>query len=74
MIIFMASCDSKPSKTHVKAEKYATLGTIERLDPKLDDIISESAVIEVLAEGFGWSEGPIWVKEEQKLIFRLHII
>lgn len=37
------------------------LGTIERLDPALDDLLSKSAVIEKLAEGFDWSEGPVWI-------------
>jgi gluconolactonase len=39
-----------------------TLGTIERKDPKFDDLIPKDAVIEVLAGGFVWSEGPVWVK------------
>ena len=35
-------------------------GSIERLDPALDALISPSAKIEVLASGFNWSEGPLW--------------
>ncbi len=38
-----------------------TVGSIERLDPKLVDLIAEDAVLEVLARGFDWSEGPVWV-------------
>jgi gluconolactonase len=37
---------------------------IERLDPALDKLIDANAEIETLAEGYDWSEGPIWVKEE----------
>jgi gluconolactonase len=37
---------------------------IERLDPALDKLIDPAAKIETLAEGYDWSEGPIWVKEE----------
>ncbi len=37
------------------------LGTIERLDPALDELLPKRAVIEKLAEGFDWSEGPIWM-------------
>jgi gluconolactonase len=36
---------------------------IERLDPALDRLIDPNAKIEILAEGYDWSEGPIWVKE-----------
>ena len=52
------------SKTEIK-----TIGTIERLDPALDDIISSDAIPEIIAEGFNWSEGPLWIEEQQMLIF-----
>lgn len=35
-------------------------GSIERLDPALDDLVDRNAKIEVLASGFKWSEGPTW--------------
>jgi gluconolactonase len=38
-----------------------TLGSIERLDPELDKLLAKDAVIEKLAEGFNWSEGPVWM-------------
>jgi gluconolactonase len=41
-----------------------TLGEIERLDPAFDRLVAPDAVIEVLAEGFDWSEGPVWVPEK----------
>lgn len=46
-----------------------TVGSIERLDPALDNIISSNAKIEVLAEGFEWSEGPLWIEKQQMLLF-----
>jgi gluconolactonase len=42
-------------------EGYPTLGTIERLDPRLDQLIPRGAALEMLAEGFTWTEGPVWV-------------
>ncbi|QDV13260.1 Gluconolactonase precursor [Rosistilla oblonga] len=41
-----------------------SLGRIERLDPALDKLLAKDAKIEVLASGFTWSEGPLWVPEE----------
>lgn len=38
-----------------------TMGRIERLDPALDELVDANAQIEVLASGFTWSEGPVWV-------------
>jgi gluconolactonase len=37
------------------------LGTIEWLDPALDELLPKRAVLEKLAEGFDWSEGPVWM-------------
>ena len=42
---------------------WGTLGTIERLDPAMDDLLPKSAAMEKLAEGFNWSEGPVWMPE-----------
>ena len=47
----------------------ATLGTVERLDPRLDALIPRDAKIEILAEGYNWSEGPIWVADGKYLLF-----
>jgi gluconolactonase len=45
------------------------IGQIERLDPQLDDLIAPDAKIEVLAENFEWSEGPVWHREGHGLLF-----
>ncbi len=42
----------------------ATLGKIVRLDPRLDELIAGDAKIEILADGFVWAEGPVWVPDE----------
>jgi gluconolactonase len=42
-----------------------TVGSIERLDPRLDALVPPEAVIEVLATGFAWSEGPVWVATDK---------
>jgi gluconolactonase len=46
-----------------------TAPRIERLDPALDRLIAPDASVEVLAEGFDWSEGPVWVKDGGFLLF-----
>ncbi len=46
-----------------------TLGSIDRLDPDLDDLIGPEARIEVLARGFDWSEGPVWMARRNCLLF-----
>ncbi|MEO6005890.1 MAG: SMP-30/gluconolactonase/LRE family protein [Opitutus sp.] len=41
---------------------YPTEGTIDRLDPALGQLLAPDARMEKLAEGFTWSEGPLWYK------------
>jgi gluconolactonase len=42
---------------------------VEALDPALASIISSETTIEVLADGFEWSEGPLWLEQENILLF-----
>lgn len=48
---------------------FPTLGRIIRDDPRLDRLLSQDAKIEVLASGFEWSEGPVWIKDGGYLLF-----
>lgn len=50
-------------------QQYKTTGTIERIDPSLDKIISPNAKVEIIAEGFDWSEGPVWIEKYKMLLF-----
>jgi gluconolactonase len=43
--------------------------TIERLDPAFDQLIPTDAVVENLANGFNWSEGPVWDPKQGALLF-----
>src|SRR5206468_11304057 len=49
--------------------KTKTLGTIERLDKGLDDLLAKDAVLEVLGDGYNWIEGPAWDKKAGHLLF-----
>ncbi|MFN3651613.1 MAG: SMP-30/gluconolactonase/LRE family protein [Armatimonadota bacterium] len=48
---------------------YPTLGALVREDPAFDRLIAPDAPIEVLASGFKWSEGPVWVRDGGYLLF-----
>jgi gluconolactonase len=37
--------------------------SIERLDPAFDKLVAPGTKVEKLAEGFTWSEGPVWINE-----------
>jgi len=46
-----------------------TVGSFERVDPRFDELVPADAKLEVLAEGFEWTEGPVWSKFEGYLLF-----
>jgi gluconolactonase len=47
------------------AAPYPRTGNVEVLDPVMATLVDPGATFEVLAEGFDWSEGPVWVPEAQ---------
>lgn len=49
--------------------KYKTIGSIERIDPSIDSIISSNATPEIIADSFAWSEGPLWIESKKMLLF-----
>jgi gluconolactonase len=48
---------------------FPFIGKIYREDPELDRLIPRDARIEVLASGFDWTEGPVWVRDGGYLLF-----
>ena len=44
-------------------------GAILRFDKALDKIIDTNTRAEIIAEGFEWSEGPLWVQQHNMLLF-----
>ena len=48
---------------------FPVLGEIIRTDSRIDRLIPAGARLEVLASGFDWSEGPVWVQDGQYLLF-----
>jgi gluconolactonase len=57
-----APATAPPAEIKSHAAPYPTFGSIERLDPALDKILPPDTKIEKLAEGFDWTEGPVWVQ------------
>lgn len=70
-MIFVAACSQSTSYDQPKDKPAAlrTIGKIERFSPEMDSLIPAGAVIEVLADGFDWSEGPVWIADGEYLLF-----
>src|SRR5262249_55145528 len=56
-------------RAQVVAQSSAAIGRIERLDPAFDALVPRDARIEKLADGFAWTEGPVWRKSGGYLLF-----
>jgi gluconolactonase len=48
---------------------YPATGTFLRLDSAVNQLISPNAKAEIIAEGFDWCEGPVWVEKYKMLLF-----
>src|SRR5215217_3532627 len=55
--------------TQVYAQAKKPLITVQSMDPAFDKLVSKDAKAEILAEGFMWSEGPLWVEKHKMLLF-----
>lgn len=44
-------------------------GSVEFLDPKMEVFFDKDTKIEVLARGFTWAEGPVWVSKLNGVVF-----
>ena len=45
------------------------VGFILRVDPRFDDLVPADARIERVADGFVFIEGPVWIRDESRLLF-----
>ena len=68
LTLSLAACSQPdvPAETEAQAapEAETSAGTVERLDPALDALIGPDAVVEKIADGFQFIEGPVWMPED----------
>ncbi len=67
-LTFAATAFAVPDLVQEK-KPYPTMGTIERKDPRFDKLIPKDAKLEKLADGYKWTEGPVWVPQGKYLLF-----
>ena len=60
MLLFLVGCSST---------EYPTTGSVQVIDSQMNRIIAPGTLPEILAEGFEWSEGPLWLPKLGKVIF-----
>jgi gluconolactonase len=55
-----ATAASNPAQTGAANALISTPLKVDRLDPSIDQIIPAGAMLERVATGFTWTEGPLW--------------
>ncbi|QNL51006.1 SMP-30/gluconolactonase/LRE family protein [Olivibacter sp. SDN3] len=66
LVVPLLACNNQQEQDNKEED---TIGSIERLHTDIDKLIELNAQLEVLAEGFAWCEGPVWVDEHNMLLF-----
>ena len=51
--------------TSQESTNFSTIGSIVRHENRINDLIPPDADIELLASGFEWSEGPLWIQNDK---------
>ena len=67
MMITYSCQNAEPDKKSGMAKQ--DIANFERIDPSLSSIISDTATISIIADGFEWSEGPLWIEKSKMLLF-----
>ncbi len=68
--IALCSCGVSEKASQGQASRtISVIGSIERLDQRIDTIVPPGAQLEILAQGHDWVEGPVWVPALQALLY-----
>jgi gluconolactonase len=68
--LFVGACFANASDAQEPSSESETVKRyIKRYDSRLDDLIDVNSPIEVLSTGHQWTEGPVWISDDQMLLF-----
>ncbi|MEK6476366.1 SMP-30/gluconolactonase/LRE family protein [Catalinimonas sp. 4WD22] len=64
-----SATQEKEEEAQAEATSYQTTGSIERISEKLNEVVPPDAQLEILAEGYEWTEGPVWIPQGNYLLY-----
>ena len=67
IVVSLVACHS--TTNNKEKAMYKETGTIEKNDSALDSTLDPDTKAEIIAEGFEWSEGPLWIEKHNMLLF-----
>jgi len=70
MLVLLGVCGVAAGAAEpAKVDQIIADARVDRWDPALDAIVPKDWKIEKIAEGFGWAEGPVWIRSGGYLLF-----
>ena len=63
-IALAIACGSKK-----ETQQTSVTVSVEKFDPALDAIVGNQLTVSVIASGYEWTEGPLWLEGDKKLLF-----
>ena len=75
VVLMLSQCKTEkkePSVTGQEEPKAVTIfeqGEIEAYDESLWSIVPKESKIEVIAQGHDWTEGPLWLPDQEMLLY-----
>lgn len=72
MVAAISSCATTGNSTggvDDLRDTIATIGRIEKIEEAFNDLVNDKARIEIIATGFEWTEGPLWIDSLDMLLF-----
>ena len=73
--LILLQCKTEKKETSIKEQEKPNMSRIfeeaeiEAYEESLWSVIPEASVVEVLAEGHDWTEGPLWLPEQEMLLY-----
>lgn len=70
LVMSLSDCQGSASVPAGRVDRVGGMSdVVDRLDPEVDALVPRDARLETIADGFDWSEGPVWRKSGAYLLF-----
>lgn len=64
--VFQYSTAQEPQSIN---KPYPIIGSVEYAEKEMEALVPKTSNLEMIAKGFDWTEGPLWVRDGQYLLF-----
>lgn len=69
MLALFISCKPDGKTETMKKSEQKFIGEVIKIAPEFSQVIAEDTRVELLADGFDWTEGPLWIEDGKYLLF-----